>query len=88
LGSINQDKQLVIVEDEADAVPTLFGLYLKPGNVRDLTLEANRRGLRMYGSSPGYDQSREEVCWANPDKDGHWFLVVHNRQQSSLKVTQ
>lgn len=73
LGYINQDKQLVIVEDEADVVRTLFGLYLKLGNVRDLALEADRLGLRTKTrnirgrSSGGQTFSR-----------GHLYQLLHN----------
>jgi len=46
LGYINQDKQLVVVEDEARVVRALFELYLEHGTVRTVTLEAERLGLR------------------------------------------
>jgi len=41
-----RDKQLVVNEAEAETVRTLFRLYLEVGNVRSLSGEAARRGLR------------------------------------------
>jgi DNA invertase Pin-like site-specific DNA recombinase len=46
LGYDARDRSLVINEPEAETVRTLFRLYLKLGNVRLVTDEANRRGLR------------------------------------------
>jgi DNA invertase Pin-like site-specific DNA recombinase len=46
LGFEAKDRTLIINEPEAETVRTLFQLYLKLGTVRQVTEEANRRGLR------------------------------------------
>jgi site-specific DNA recombinase len=45
LGYDNVDKKLVINEEEANSVRTMFELYLDLGSVRDLKREADRLGL-------------------------------------------
>lgn len=46
LGYDAKDRTLVIIEPEAEIVRELFQLYLELGTVREVTEEANRRGLR------------------------------------------
>jgi site-specific DNA recombinase len=73
LGYINRDKQLVVVEDEADVVRALFGLYLEHGTVRAVGHEAERLGLRTKVRNSNGKMTGGQVF-----SRGHLYQLLRN----------
>ncbi len=74
LGYDARDRTLVINEPEAETVRTLFRLYLELGNVRLVTEEANRRGLR----SKLRENLNSRMRGGLPFYRGHIYTILTN----------
>ncbi|MDX1485587.1 MAG: recombinase family protein [Alphaproteobacteria bacterium] len=74
LGYDAKDRKLVINHMEADTVRTLYQLYLEKGNVREVTEEANRRGLRTKRR----DDLHPRMRGGRPFSRGHIYRILSN----------
>jgi site-specific DNA recombinase len=73
LGYDNVDKKLVIDEEEAKTIRTLYGLYLELGSVRNLKREADRLGLVTKIRTIG-----GRITGGQPFSTGHLYQLLHN----------
>jgi site-specific DNA recombinase len=74
IGYRAKDRTLIVHDEEAETVRTLFGLYLKHGSVRKVADELIRRGVRTRAY-----RSASNKAWGNrPFSRGHIYAVLSN----------
>jgi site-specific DNA recombinase len=73
LGYDAVDKKLRINMGEAEVVRTLFDQYLELGSVRNLKIEADRRGLKTKKRKP-----TSRCSGGLPFSRGHLYQLLHN----------
>ena len=73
LGYDAVDKKLLVNDNEAQVVRSLFDLYLELGSVRKLKTEADRRGLKTKKR-----KSPSRCSGGLPFSRGHLYQLLHN----------